>query len=166
MCFTWLGLSSLSYHRTQVRSLCTLVIAQSNAIFLCYAPILMYIYDIQYELMQKSHQNHSNKQNRWFYFVKLSSHKQAKKISNILFTRLSKTEITHLFNHVCHILTSTMWKSTAVAFQKCMGIIDVDDFWLTYGHPKLTLVSIFFGPKVGVKKINTPFVMDGSLQNE
>ena len=166
MCFTWLGLSSLSYHRTQVRSLCTLVIAQSNAIFLCYAPILMYIYDIQYELMQKSHQNHSNKQNRWFYFVKLSSHKQAKKsqISCLLGLQKRKLLIFSTMYAIYWLVPcerARPWLSKNVWELLMSMIFD----WPT-GTQSWPPFQFFLDQKSVSKKINTPFVVDGSLQNE
>ena len=55
----------------------------------------MYIYEVQFDFMQKNHQKHSNGENRRFYYVNLAP--KARNHEKSLFAPPTETRITHFF---------------------------------------------------------------------
>ena len=86
----------------------------------------MYIYEVQFDFMQKNHQKHSNGENRRFYYVNLAP--KARNHEKSLFAPPTETQITLFFDNVCYTLGSINGKNRSKAFRICLGLVDFDDF--------------------------------------
>ena len=113
-------------------------------------PILMHIYDKQYEIMQKNQWKCPNFQTSCFYNGRSLTDRSS--LLKTLKTRETKTWITQNFELVWPIQGRTMWKLTSWGFQKCGSFRDLEVLNQSYRLSKSSQISKKKSLKMDVTK--------------
>ena len=113
-------------------------------------PILMYIYHIQCEIIQKIQWKGSNSQLQCFYNGRLLTDRSS--LLKTPETRETKTRITQNFELVWPIQGRTMWKLTSWGFRKCGSFGDLEVLNHSYRLSKSGQIQ---KKKIGVTKRDT-----------